>query len=118
MPKSAHQKANHSHSFNVSSSASHYSKPAAEVVTDNQAKERLYQLGNKKGISSEDVFGAKEEKTAEAAARYNQLAGAKAISSDMFFYGKDREEEGDDRGGNNSARSGNGDYDQYKEQAK
>jgi hypothetical protein len=56
---------------------------------DNEAKERLYALGNKKGISSEDIFGAREEKTDDIVNKYAQLKGATAISSDMFF---DREE--------------------------
>lgn len=42
-------------------------------------------LGNKKGISSEDIFGRQEQKSEEVVQRYQQLQGAKAISSDMFF---------------------------------
>ena len=42
-------------------------------------------MGNKKGISSEDFFGRREEKSEEVKQKYNQLAGQKAISSDMFF---------------------------------
>lgn len=52
---------------------------------DFEAQERLRQLGNKKGISSEDIFGAREQKSDEVIARYTQLTGARAISSDMFF---------------------------------
>lgn len=52
---------------------------------DYEASQRLKELGNKKGISSEDIFGQKEMKSDELLNKYNQLQGAKAISSDMFF---------------------------------
>jgi hypothetical protein len=42
-------------------------------------------MGNRKGISSEELFGNQYEKSAEVKAKYSQLTGAKAISSDMFF---------------------------------
>jgi len=42
-------------------------------------------LGNKKCISSDDIFGAQEAKSQEIVERYAALSGAKAISSDMFF---------------------------------
>jgi len=42
-------------------------------------------MGNRKGISSEELFGNQYEKSEEVKDKYNQLQGAKAISSDMFF---------------------------------
>lgn len=65
------------------------------------ARERLKQLGNKKGISSEDIFGKQEEKSEEVKMRYQQLSGARAISSDMFFGNEEaksgrREDDGGD----------------------
>jgi hypothetical protein len=42
-------------------------------------------MGNRKCISSEEMFGRQEQKTEEVKQKYSQLAGAKAISSDMFF---------------------------------
>ena len=57
----------------------------SQPVDDSDARERLRQLGNKKGISSEDIFGKQEQKSEETVQRYQQLQGAKAISSDMFF---------------------------------
>ena len=50
-------------------------------------------LGNKKGISSEDIFGKQEVKSEEVKQRFEALKGAKAISSDMFFGTEDKEEE-------------------------
>jgi hypothetical protein len=55
------------------------------MFSDNDAQEKLKQFGNRKGISSEELFGNKYEKDNEAKQRYSQLQGAKAISSDMFF---------------------------------
>lgn len=52
---------------------------------DDEAKARLTSLGNKKGISSEDIFGERENKSQEMKDKYASLSGAKAISSDMFF---------------------------------
>jgi len=68
------------HSFNVTSSHTHHI-----VENEHDVRERLRQMGNKKGISSEDLFGAQEKKSDEVIARYQALSGAKAISSDMFF---------------------------------
>ena len=59
----------------------------------------MRQMGNRKGISSEDVFGKQEKKSEEVVQRYQQLAGAKAISSDMFF--------GRPEGGGGSGEKGN-----------
>ena len=42
-------------------------------------------MGNRKGISSEELFGNQYEKSEEVKAKYSSLAGARAISSDMFF---------------------------------
>ena len=42
-------------------------------------------MGNRKGISSEELFGNQYEKSEEVKEKYSQLHGAKAISSDMFF---------------------------------
>lgn len=42
-------------------------------------------MGNRKGISSEELFGNHYEKSEEIKAKYTSLSGAKAISSDMFF---------------------------------
>lgn len=42
-------------------------------------------MGNRKGISSEELFGNQYEKSEEVQQKYNQLQGQKAISSDMFF---------------------------------
>ena len=42
-------------------------------------------MGNRKGISSAELFGNQYEKSEEVKAKYSQLSGAKAISSDMFF---------------------------------
>jgi hypothetical protein len=42
-------------------------------------------MGNRKGISSEELFGNQYEKSEEIKEKYSQLNGAKAISSDMFF---------------------------------
>ena len=50
-----------------------------------EAQQRLRAMGNKKGISSEELFGKQEVKSTEVVQRYQQLQGAKAISSDMFF---------------------------------
>lgn len=52
---------------------------------EDDAKARLMSLGNKKGISSEDIFGQREIKSQEVKDKYASLSGAKAISSDMFF---------------------------------
>ncbi|TNV78411.1 hypothetical protein FGO68_gene2700 [Halteria grandinella] len=92
---------------------------------DQQAKERLYQLGNKKAISSADVFGQQEQKSQEVQQRYQQLAGAKAISSDMFF-GRKSQPNGSDKDlgdqvegylmGRSSVNSGNS-YEEYRQQA-
>ena len=62
-----------------------------------EAKQRLMQLGNKKGISSEDIFGAKEQKSQEIIDRYSALKGAKAISSDMFFGEKEESGNGSEK---------------------
>jgi hypothetical protein len=56
-----------------------------EDINDSDAQQRLKNLGNKKGISSEDIFGKQEEKSQDIKDRYAMLSGAKAISSDMFF---------------------------------
>jgi len=40
------------------------------VESEHDARQRLQQLGNKKGISSEDIFGAQEKKSEEVIARY------------------------------------------------
>jgi hypothetical protein len=40
------------------------------------------------------VFGAQEKKSEEVQQRYQQLAGAKAISSDMFFGRKSQPSDG------------------------
>jgi hypothetical protein len=64
-------------------------------------------LGNKKCISSEELFGAKEEKSQEIKDRYSALQGARAISSDMFFGEEDkmnRESEGNGGNGSSSNR--------------
>ena len=88
-------------------------------------------LGNKKGISSEDIFGQKEEKSEEVKQRFDQLKGAKAISSDMFFGREEEEQKRKSIGeqmegyfGRSSLNStsalnnvGNGSYDEYKEAA-
>ena len=79
-------------------------------------------MGNRKGISSEDVFGKKDEKSEEDRQRYAQLAGAKAISSDIFF-GKPQTGDnnfGDDVEGyimGRSSLNSNNSYDEYKETA-
>ncbi len=61
------------------------------------AKARLMSLGNKKGISSEDIFGQREIKSQEVKDKYASLTGARAISSDMFFGTNDggKEDDGD-----------------------
>lgn len=83
-------------------------------------------MGNRKGISSEDVFGKQEKKSEEVVQRYQQLAGAKAISSDMFF-GKpekggsgEKGNFGDDVEGyimGRSSLNSNNSYDEVKEAA-
>jgi hypothetical protein len=40
-------------------------------------------------------------------ARYNALSGAKAISSDMFFGGAEKPDDGDDYGAHVAGRSSN-----------
>jgi hypothetical protein len=92
---------------------------------DLQAQERLRQLGNKKGISSKDVFGEPEKKSEEVTMRYQQLAGAKAISSDMFFgnkkepgsAGKDLGEDVEGYIMGRTSNTSNNSYDEYKETA-
>ena len=37
---------------------------------ESDARERLKNLGNKKGISSEDIFGKQEEKSEDVKQRY------------------------------------------------
>ena len=100
------------------------------------AKARLMSLGNKKGISSEDIFGEREIKSQEVKDKYASLTGARAISSDMFFGsidgGKDDDGDGFQMGKNSYNKSkqmnnelififidyaGSGNYDEYKEQA-
>jgi hypothetical protein len=90
-----------------------------------EAQQRLRQMGNRKGISSEDVFGKKEQKSDEVVQRYQQLAGAKAISSDMFFGrpeggGSGEKNFGDDVEGyilGRSSLNSNNSYEDYKETA-
>jgi hypothetical protein len=65
-------------------------------------------LGNKKGISSEDIFGAKEEKSQEIKDRYSALSGARAISSDMFFGEEDKVNRESDNGMGNGSSSNRG----------
>ena len=82
-------------------------------------------MGNRKAISSEEVFGRKDEKTDEDKQRYAKLAGAKAISSDMFFgraEGGDSGEKnlGDDVEGyimGRSSLNSNNSFEDYKETA-
>lgn len=83
-------------------------------------------MGNRKGISSEDVFGRpKDEKSEEDRQRYAKLAGAKAISSDMFFGraeggGSGEKNFGDDVEGyimGRSSLNSNNSYEEYREQA-
>ena len=87
-------------------------------------------MGNRKGISSEDVFGKQEKKSDEVVQRYQQLAGAKAISSDMFFGkpegvsggkgGSGEKNFGDDVEGyimGRSSLNSNNSYDEVKEAA-
>ena len=83
-------------------------------------------MGNRKCISSEEVFGKREEKSEEVVQKYQSLAGAKAISSDMFF-GKNQAA-GGGAGGNfgddmegyimgRSSINSNNSYDEYKQTA-
>lgn len=58
-------------------------------VSEREAQEKLRAMGNRKCISSEEIFGNRDHKSDEVVKKYQQLTGAKAISSDMFF---DREE--------------------------
>ncbi len=84
-------------------------------------------MGNRKGISSQDVFGEQEKKSDEVVQRYQQLAGAKAISSDMFFgradgggSGDKNKNFGDDVEGyimGRSSLNSNNSYDEVKEAA-
>lgn len=69
------------HSFVSQDSASTTQSSGSSL----DAQEKLRSMGNRKGISSEELFGNQYEKTAEVQAKYTQLTGAKAISSDMFF---------------------------------
>lgn len=62
---------------------------------EDEAKARLMSLGNKKGISSEDIFGEREQKSQEVKDKYAALSGARAISSDMFFGTADGGNEGE-----------------------
>lgn len=86
-------------------------------------------MGNRKGISSEDVFGKQEKKSDEVVQRYQQLAGAKAISSDMFFGRAENTGSGDKNNNGNfgddvegyimgrSSLNSNNSYDEVKEAA-
>lgn len=78
------QASDSSFSFNKQISFGGSSQPQNQL-TEQEARQKLQQMGNKKGISSEDFFGRQEEKSEEVKQKYNQLAGQKAISSDMFF---------------------------------
>jgi hypothetical protein len=90
-----------------------------------EAQQRLRAMGNRKAISSEEVFGRKDEKSEEDRQRYAKLAGAKAISSDMFFGkaeggGSGEKNFGDDVEGyimGRSSLNSNNSYDEYKEAA-
>ena len=90
-----------------------------------EAQQRLRQMGNRKCISSEEVFGKQEKKTEEVIQRYQQLAGAKAISSDMFFNkpeggGSGEKNFGDDVEGyimGRSSLNSNNSYDEVREAA-
>ena len=92
-----------------------------------EAQQRLRAMGNRKAISSEEVFGRKDEKSEEDRQRYAKLAGAKAISSDMFFGraesgggGSGDKNFGDDVEGyimGRSSLNSNNSYDEYREQA-
>ena len=75
-------------------------------------------LGNKRCISSDELFGAKEVKSQEIKDRYAALSGARAISSDMMFGTTEEEKKGDDNNneiGRSSNASGGMNYDEYKE---
>ena len=54
-------------------------------VTEEEAQQKLREMGNRKCISSEEIFGQRDHKSDEVLMKYSQLQGAKAISSDMFF---------------------------------
>ena len=121
-PQNQMSTAKSSISFNKqSSNISNPSNNDAEL----EAQQRLRAMGNRKGISSEDVFGRKDEKSEEDRQRYAQLAGAKAISSDMFFGKAEGGGSGDKNFGDDvegyilgrSSLNSNNSYDEYKEAA-
>ena len=69
------------------SSTGRQNDPLREVDTNllnQQAQERLRELGNRKAISSAD-FQSNSEMDAEMQSRFKALSGATQISSDMMF---------------------------------
>ena len=54
---------NKAQSFQVKPNTYTSSSYTGNNMGEDEAKQRLMSLGNKKGISSEDIFGAKEEKS-------------------------------------------------------
>mmetsp|Transcript_28730 Transcript_28730/g.21413 ORF Transcript_28730/g.21413 Transcript_28730/m.21413 type:complete len:190 (+) Transcript_28730:583-1152(+) len=99
--------------FSMGSNQQSYAAQKQDTGNEWEAKERLMAMGNRKNISSEELFGEREQKSQEIVERYQALSGAKAISSDMFFGNEDPA-----NGQNNTGNDGNGyNYDEYKQQA-